>query len=199
MGARHSDAQTGVLKQADWIVVDEWSFGAGAVRAFSNSSEPGRLTALINGNSFGGGSDRLLKTAHPEWSHAGSAGGEHAQARMADESGEGVLVNLLEKGGGGRRWRRIRPATRWTPEAGCDRGFTIPRPGLSGRREVRIPADHLFKERGMGWGFHRRKSALVLGGDILLVEGRRMAAPASARGVTHGGLDSERIMISNAY
>ncbi len=93
---------------------------------------------------------------------------------MADEDlVKGILVNLLENaaeaaGDGGR----ILAATSITPERVVievhDSG-----PGLSEQaRESVFQPTITFKKRGMGLGLSiARKSALVLGGDILLVAG----------------------------
>jgi signal transduction histidine kinase len=106
---------------------------------------------------------------------------------------KGILVNLLENaaeaaGDGGR----ILTATSVTPERVVieihDSG-----PGLSdqARKSVFQPTIS-FKKRGMGLGLSiARKSALVLGGDILLVAGElggagfRVVLPVA-------GVDSER-------
>jgi signal transduction histidine kinase len=115
----------------------------------------------------------FLKKAHPEVDYAVRLV-ENTPSAMADEDlVKGILVNLLENaaeaaGDGGR----ILTSTSATPERVVievhDSG-----PGLSDQaRKSLFQPTISFKKRGMGLGLSiARKSALVLGGDILLVAG----------------------------
>jgi nitrogen fixation/metabolism regulation signal transduction histidine kinase len=174
MVARHSESNRTFLEQAAAIVVDEVESLERRVRAFSEfSAEPEVCPAPINVNSLLEERIAFLKTAHPEVIYAVRLV-ENSPSAMADEDlVKGILVNLLENaaeaaGDGGR----ILAATSTTPERVVievhDSG-----PGLSeqARKSVFQPTIS-FKKRGMGLGLSiARKSALILGGDILLVAG----------------------------
>ncbi len=174
MVARHSESNRTFLEQAAAIVVDEVESLERRVRAFSEfSAEPEVIPAPIDVNSVVEERIAFLRNAHPEVSYAVRLA-EDAPNAMADEDlVKGILVNLLENaaeaaGDGGR----ILAATSVTPERVVievhDSG-----PGLSdqARKSVFQPTIS-FKKRGMGLGLSiARKSALVLGGDILLVAG----------------------------
>jgi two-component system nitrogen regulation sensor histidine kinase NtrY len=178
MVARHSDAGSEsnrvFLEQAAAIVVDEVESLERRVRAFSEfSAEPEVCPAPIDVNSVVEERIAFLRKAHPEVRYAVRLA-ESTPNAMADEDlVKGILVNLLENaaeaaGEGGR----ILTATSVTPEKVVievhDSG-----PGLSeqARKSIFQPTI-TFKKRGMGLGLSiARKSALVLGGDILLVAG----------------------------
>jgi two-component system nitrogen regulation sensor histidine kinase NtrY len=174
MVARHSESNRTFLEQAAAIVVDEVESLERRVRAFSEfSSEPEVIPVSIDVNSVVEERIAFLKNAHPEVNYAVRLA-EDVPVAMADEDlVKGILVNLLENaaeaaGDGGR----ILTATSITPERVVievhDSG-----PGLSeqARKSVFQPTIS-FKKRGMGLGLSiARKSALILGGDILLVAG----------------------------
>ena len=174
MVARHSESNRTFLEQAAAIVVDEVESLERRVRAFSEfSAEPDVCPTPIDVNSLVEERIAFLKNAHPEVSYAVRLV-ENTPNAMADEDlVKGILVNLLENaaeaaGDGGR----ILTATSITPERVVievhDSG-----PGLSdqARKSVFQPTIS-FKKRGMGLGLSiARKSALILGGDILLVVG----------------------------
>ncbi len=178
MVARHSETGSennrAFLEQAAAIVVDEVESLERRVRAFSEfSAEPEVCSEPIDMNLILEERIAFLKNAHPEVSYALRLA-ELTPSAMADEDlVKGILVNLLENaaeaaGDGGR----ILAATSFTPEKVVievhDSG-----PGLSdqARKSVFQPTIS-FKKRGMGLGLSiARKSALILGGDILLVAG----------------------------
>jgi two-component system, NtrC family, nitrogen regulation sensor histidine kinase NtrY len=174
MVARHSESNRTFLEQAAAIVVDEVESLERRVRAFSEfSAEPEVCPAPINVNSVVEERIAFLKNAHPEVCYAVRLA-ENSPNAMADEDlVKGILVNLLENaaeaaGDGGR----ILAATSITPERVVievhDSG-----PGLSDQARTSVFQPTIsFKKRGMGLGLSiARKSALVLGGDILLVAG----------------------------
>ncbi len=174
MVARHSESDRSFLEQAAAIVVDEVESLERRVRAFSEfSAEPEVCPEAINVNSVVEERIAFLKTAHPEVSYAVRLA-EGTPSALADEDlVKGILVNLLENaaeaaGSGGR----ILAATSVTPERIVievhDSG-----PGLSEQaRGSLFQPTITFKKRGMGLGLSiARKSALVLGGDIVLVSG----------------------------
>jgi nitrogen fixation/metabolism regulation signal transduction histidine kinase len=174
MVARHSESNRTFLEQAAAIVVDEVESLERRVRAFSEfSAEPEVCPIPIDVNSLLEERIAFLKNAHPEVSYAVRLAQEAPNAMADEDLVKGILVNLLENaaeaaGDGGR----ILAATSITPERVVievhDSG-----PGLSdqARKSVFQPTIS-FKRRGMGLGLSiARKSALVLGGDILLVAG----------------------------
>jgi len=174
MVARHSESNRTFLEQAAAIVVDEVESLERRVRAFSEfSAEPDVCPAPINVNSVVEERIAFLRNAHPEVSYAVRLVQNSPNAMADEDLVKGILVNLLENaaeaaGDGGR----ILAATSITPERVVievhDSG-----PGLSeqARKSVFQPTIS-FKKRGMGLGLSiARKSALILGGDILLVAG----------------------------
>ncbi|MDQ6678550.1 MAG: HAMP domain-containing protein [Acidobacteriota bacterium] len=174
MVARHSESDRGFLEQAAAIVVDEVESLERRVRAFSEfSAEPDVITEPINVNQMVEERIAFLRSAHPEVSYAVRLS-ESAPSALADEDlVKGILVNLLENaaeaaGSGGQ----ILTATSVYPERVVievhDSG-----PGLSEQaRKSLFQPTISFKARGMGLGLSiARKSALVLGGDIVLVAG----------------------------
>lgn len=174
MVARHSESDRVFLEQAAQIVVDEVESLERRVRAFSEfSAEPDVCPEPIDVNSVLEERIAFLKNAHPEVSYAVRLA-ENTPSAMADEDlVKGILVNLLENaaeaaGNGGR----ILAATSATAERVMievhDSG-----PGLSEQaRNSLFQPTISFKKRGMGLGLSiARKSALILGGDVLLVQG----------------------------
>jgi len=172
--ARHSESDRGFLEQAAAIVVDEVESLERRVRAFSEfSAEPDVIPEPVNVNRMVEERIAFLKNAHPEVSYAVRLS-ESAPSALADEDlVKGILVNLLENaaeaaGSGGQ----ILTATSVSPERVVievhDSG-----PGLSEQaRKSLFQPTISFKARGMGLGLSiARKSALVLGGDVLLVTG----------------------------
>ncbi|MCU1263605.1 MAG: integral rane sensor signal transduction histidine kinase [Bryobacterales bacterium] len=194
MVARHSESNRAFLEQADAIVVEEVESLERRVRAFSEfSAEPDVCPEPIDVNSVVEERIAFLKSAHPEVSYAVRFA-ENTPSAMADEDlVKGILVNLLENaaeaaGSGGR----ILAATSVTAERVVievhDSG-----PGLSDQaRNSLFQPTISFKKRGMGLGLSiARKSALILGGDILLVAGElggagfRVTLPVAHPGAFH--------------
>lgn len=174
MVARHSESDRAFLEQAAAIVVDEVESLERRVRAFSEfSAEPDVCPEPLDVNSMVEERIAFLKTAHPEVSYAVRLASNTPSAMADEDLVKGILVNLLENaaeaaGSGGR----ILTATSATPERVVievhDSG-----PGLSDQARTSLFQPTIsFKKRGMGLGLSiARKSALVLGGDILLVSG----------------------------
>ncbi len=178
MVARENDASgTGrqaFLEQAASIVVDEIESLERRIRAFSEfSSEPPvcpetlDLTAIVE--------ERIafLKTAHPEVGYLVEAAANTPSALADQDLVKGILVNLLENaaeaaGEGGRILAKVKPIDDRVAIEVHDSG-----PGLSdlARKSLFQPTIS-FKKRGMGLGLSiARKSALLSGGDILLISG----------------------------
>jgi len=174
MVARHQESDRNFLEQAAAIVVDEVESLERRVRAFSEfSAEPEVFPESIDVNQMVEERIAFLKSAHPEVSYAVRLS-EAVPSALADQDlVKGILVNLLENaaeaaGSGGR----ILTATSVSPERVLievhDSG-----PGLSEQaRNSLFQPTISFKKRGMGLGLSiARKSALILGGDIILVAG----------------------------
>lgn len=174
MVARHQESDRGFLEQAASIVVDEVESLERRVRAFSEfSAEPEVFAEPLDINQVVEERIAFLKTAHPEVSYAVRLSDEVPNALADQDLVKGILVNLLENaaeaaGSGGQ----ILASTSTSPERVLievhDSG-----PGLTEQaRKSLFQPTISFKKRGMGLGLSiARKSALVLGGDIVLVSG----------------------------
>ena len=174
MVARHQESDRVFLEQAAAIVVDEVESLERRVRAFSEfSAEPDVHPESLDVNQLVEERIAFLKSAHPEVSYAVRLSGAVPSALADQDLVKGILVNLLENaaeaaGTGGR----ILAATSSSPERVLievhDSG-----PGLSEQaRKSLFQPTISFKKRGMGLGLSiARKSALILGGDIVVVAG----------------------------
>jgi nitrogen fixation/metabolism regulation signal transduction histidine kinase len=191
MVARHGVADRAFLEQAAQIVVDEVETLERRIRAFSEfaaepaaSPEPVDLNALLE--------ERVgfLQPGHPgvEYTVVLDPG---APVAYADHDLiKGILVNLLENaaealGGPGRILARTAVEGGKAVVEIHDSG-----PGLSeqARRTLFQPAIS-FKKRGMGLGLSiSRRSALLSGGDLQLIQGElggaafRVLLPAYTNG-----------------
>ena len=178
MVARENDAagtgRQAFLEQAASIVVDEIESLERRIRAFSEfSSEPPVCPETLDLATIVEERIAFLKTAHPEVGYVVEADADAPSAMADQDLVKGILVNLLENaaeaaGEGGRILARvIRMDDRVAIEV-HDSG-----PGLSelARKSLFQPTIS-FKKRGMGLGLSiARKSALLSGGDILLISG----------------------------
>ena len=170
-----SDRQDKVfLEQAAGIVVDEIESLERRIRAFSEfSSEPPICPEQLDVNAIVEERIAFLKSAHPEVRYAVQAA-QNAPSALADQDlVKGILVNLLENaaeaaGEGGQILAKVCPMADRVAIEVHDSG-----PGLSdlARKSLFQPTIS-FKKRGMGLGLSiARKSALLTGGDILLISG----------------------------
>jgi len=178
MVARHDEpdlaGRRAFLGQAAGIVIDEIESLERRIRAFSEFSseppvcpEPLDLPALVE--------ERIafLRAAHPEVRYVVETA-ENAPSAMADQDlVKGILVNLLENaaeaaGEGGRILTKVTSLDNRVAIEVHDSG-----PGLSDMaRNSLFQPTISFKQRGMGLGLSiARKSALLSGGDILLIAG----------------------------
>ncbi|HVW84343.1 MAG TPA: ATP-binding protein [Bryobacteraceae bacterium] len=178
MVARHDEpsveGRRAFLGQAASIVVDEIESLERRIRAFSEFSseppvcpEPLDLPAIVE--------ERIafLKAAHPEVRYAVETAANTPSALADQDLVKGILVNLLENaaeaaGEGGQILARVQPLEDRVAIEVHDSG-----PGLSelARKSLFQPTIS-FKKRGMGLGLSiARKSALLSGGDILLITG----------------------------
>jgi len=173
MLARYDDADRGFMAQATQIVVDEIETLERRIRAFSQfAAEPPVEPAPMDVNSMLQERISFLKNAHPEVAY---------DCRLADVPSvladqdliKGILTNLLENaaeaaGQGGRILGVTKASDGRVAIEVHDSG-----PGLSEQaRSSLFQPTISFKKRGMGLGLSiARKSALLSGGDIVVVKG----------------------------
>ena len=202
MVARHDepdqeDRRT-FLTQAAGIVTDEIESLERRIRAFSEfSSEPPVCPEQLDLPSLVEERIAFLRTAHPEVRYAVETA-ENTPSALADQDlVKGILVNLLENaadaaGAGGKILTKV---TMLKASDGADRVAVEVHdsgPGLSemARKSLFQPTIS-FKQRGMGLGLSiARKSALLSGGDILLIAGElggagfRVLLPTGEHGIS---------------
>jgi nitrogen fixation/metabolism regulation signal transduction histidine kinase len=162
------------VEQAASIVVDEIESLERRIRAFSEfSSEPPVCPETLDLAAIVEERIAFLKTAHPEVGYLVEAAANTPSALADQDLVKGILVNLLENaaeaaGEGGRILAKVRPIDDRVAIEVHDSG-----PGLSelARKSLFQPTIS-FKKRGMGLGLSiARKSALLSGGDILVIAG----------------------------
>jgi len=174
MMARYEEADRAFMEQATQIVVDEIETLERRIRAFSQfATEPPVRPGELDVNSLLQERVAFLKTAHPEVAYeCRLADGVHHVVADQDLI-KGILTNLLEN------------AAEAAGEGGKILGVTAEEngrvaieihdsgPGLSEQARASLFQPTIsFKKRGMGLGLSiARKSALLSGGDILLVKG----------------------------
>lgn len=174
MLARHPGPDRGFLEQAAQIVIEEIESLERRVRAFSQfSAEPPVEPVPVDMNALLEDRVAFLRMGHPEVSYIVRAA-EAMPAALADEDlVKGILTNLLENaaeaaGNGGRILAEIKAEEGRVAVEIHDSG-----PGLSEQARASLFQPTIsFKKRGMGLGLSiARKSALLLGGDIVPVAG----------------------------
>jgi len=174
MVARHGETDSAFLSQAAQIVVDEVESLERRIRAFSEfAAEPPVRPSAISIDSILQERIAFLRTGHPDVSYDVRLGGENRSAYADEDLVKGVLTNLLENaaeaaGPGGKILAATLAVDSKVAIEIHDSG-----PGLSeqAKRSLFQPTIS-FKKRGMGLGLSiARKSALLLGGDILAVKG----------------------------
>jgi nitrogen fixation/metabolism regulation signal transduction histidine kinase len=172
--ARKGERDERFIEQAGQIVIDEVVALQRRVRAFSDfATEPPVRLSPINLNALVEERIALLKAANPGVVYSTDLASGAAIARADEDLVKGVLTNLLENAahaagpGGvvlGRTWVQNGKVAVEIHDSG---------PGLSVHaRGTLFEPTISFKKSGMGLGLSiARKSALMLGGDILLVDG----------------------------
>jgi nitrogen fixation/metabolism regulation signal transduction histidine kinase len=174
IAARQSGSGGDFYEQAAQIVVDEVQSLERRVRAFSEfSAEPPVSPKTIDINSLLEERIAFLRTAHPDIVYSTRLAPDHPRVYADEDLVKGVLTNLLENAA-----QAVTPGgvVLGVTAVGGDK-ITIEvhdsGPGLSplARSSLFQPAIS-FKRGGMGLGLSiARKSALLAGGDILLVPG----------------------------
>jgi nitrogen fixation/metabolism regulation signal transduction histidine kinase len=178
MVARAGEPDKAFLEMAAGIVVDEIESLERRIRAFSEfSSEPPVCPESLDLHELVEERIAFLKAAHPEVKYAvevaGNTAGNNIAALADQDLVKGILVNLLENaaeaaGEGGQILTRVRAMEDRVAIEVHDSG-----PGLSELARTSLFQPTIsFKKRGMGLGLSiARKSALLSGGDILLIAG----------------------------
>jgi nitrogen fixation/metabolism regulation signal transduction histidine kinase len=174
MVARSSPGERAFLDQAAQIVVDEIEGLERRVRAFSRfAAEPPLEPRALDVNAVLEDRIGFLKSGHPEVAYAARLAPGATQAFADEDLVKGILTNLLENaaeaaGDGGSILGITSSINGKVAIEVHDSG-----PGLSEQaRNSLFQPTISFKKRGMGLGLSiARKSALLSGGDILLVKG----------------------------
>jgi two-component system, NtrC family, nitrogen regulation sensor histidine kinase NtrY len=196
MLARSGQADRGFMEQATQIVVDEIETLERRVRAFSQfAAEPPVEAGEVDVNSLLEERVAFLKTAHPEVAYQCRLAEGMPRVVADQDLVKGILTNLLENaaeaaGAGGR----ILSVTAAGAPIGPGRVAIEVHdsgPGLSEQARASVFEPTIsFKKKGMGLGLSiARKSALLSGGDIVLVKGElggagfRVLLPVSANGI----------------
>jgi two-component system, NtrC family, nitrogen regulation sensor histidine kinase NtrY len=191
MLVRYDEADRGFMEQATQIVVDEIETLERRIRAFSQfATEPPVRPGPVDVNSLLQERIAFLKSAHPEVAYDCRLADEPPKVVADQDLLKGILTNLLEN------------AAEAAGEGGKILGVTAADngriaievhdsgPGLSEQARASLFQPTIsFKKRGMGLGLSiARKSALLSGGDIVLVKGElggagfRVLLPGSANG-----------------
>jgi two-component system nitrogen regulation sensor histidine kinase NtrY len=190
-GTDHTDNRQ-FLEQAASIVVDEIESLERRIRAFSEfSTEPPVCPEPLDIYEIVDERIAFLKSAHPEIRYAVEAAANTPSAMADQDLVKGILVNLLENaaeaaGEGGQVLARVTTMEDRVAIEVHDSG-----PGLSELARTSLFQPTIsFKKRGMGLGLSiARKSALLSGGDILLIAGElggagfRVLLPKSNHGI----------------
>jgi nitrogen fixation/metabolism regulation signal transduction histidine kinase len=172
--ARHADGDRAFLDQAADIVTQEVNALERRVRAFSEfAAEPPVSPTILDVNSVLEDRVSFLKTAHPEVIYNLRLAGGSLRAVADEDLMKGVLTNLLENaaqaaGSGGVVLASTQAAGNKVAIEVHDSG-----PGLSAHvKQSLFEPTISFKKGGMGLGLSiARKSAVLCGGDIVLVKG----------------------------
>ena len=174
MVARSSGSERAFLEQAAQIVVDEIEGLERRIRAFSQfAAEPPLAPRPLDVNAVLEDRIGFLKSGHPEVSYQARLAQGGPRAFADEDLVKGILTNLLENaaeaaGAGGSILSVTSSLDGKVLIEVHDSG-----PGLSDQaRKSLFQPTISFKKRGMGLGLSiARKSALLSGGDILLVKG----------------------------
>jgi nitrogen fixation/metabolism regulation signal transduction histidine kinase len=173
IAARQTQTDRQFMDQAVQIVVDEIETLERRVRAFSEfSSEPAPHPLSLDINSMIEERIALLKPGHAEVTYSVRLAESRPQAFADADQVKGILTNLLENAA-----EAAGPAGRVLGVSSVADGRVIVEvhdsgPGLSEEASHSLFEPTItFKKRGMGLGLSiARKSALLNGGDIVLVE-----------------------------
>ncbi len=175
MLARYDEADRSFMEQATQIVVDEIETLERRVRAFSQfAAEPPVVPSAVDVNSILQERIAFLKTGHPEVTYECRLADAIPPVMADQDLIKGILTNLLENaadaaGSGGH----ILGLTAQHEDGRVAIEVHDSGPGLSDQARASLFQPTIsFKKRGMGLGLSiARKSALLSGGDIVVVKG----------------------------
>jgi two-component system nitrogen regulation sensor histidine kinase NtrY len=191
MTARCDEPDRAFMEQASEIVVEEIETLERRIRAFSQfAAEPPVQPAEVDLNSLLRERIAFLSTAHPEVSYDWRLD-EKAPPVLADQDlVKGILTNLLENAAeaAGEGGRILGVTSAANGHVAVEVHYSGP--GLSEQARVSLFQPTIsFKKKGMGLGLSiARKSALLSGGDIVVVKGElggagfRVLLPVSRNG-----------------
>jgi two-component system, NtrC family, nitrogen regulation sensor histidine kinase NtrY len=173
IAARQTEADRRFMDRAVQIVVDEIETLERRVRAFSEfSSEPSAHPSILDVNSLVNERVSFLRPCHAGVTYTARLADSCPQVFADADQVKGILTNLLENaaeaaGPGGQVLSVTSEADSHVVVEIHDSG-----PGLSEEASRSLFEPTItFKKRGMGLGLSiARKSALLNGGDIMLVE-----------------------------
>lgn len=172
--ARRAENDRTFLEQAAEIVVEEVNALERRVRAFSEfAAEPPVRPQVLDVNWLVEYRISLLKSAHPEVVYEARLDATSPRAFADPDLVKGVLTNLLENAAEATGAGRVVRAITMGAEGGVAVEVHDSGPGLSEQARSTLFAPTIsFKKGGMGLGLSiARRSAVLSGGDILLVKG----------------------------
>jgi nitrogen fixation/metabolism regulation signal transduction histidine kinase len=172
--ARKSDRDECFLEQAAQIVVDEVASLERRVRAFSDfASEPPIRIAPVNINAVIEERIKLLKAANPGVVYKTDLAPADAVAAADEDLVKGVVTNLLENAAHAAGPGGVVLGKTWVQNGRVAIEVHDSGPGLSTHaRGTLFEPTISFKKTGMGLGLSiAKRSAMMLSGDIVLVDG----------------------------
>jgi two-component system, NtrC family, nitrogen regulation sensor histidine kinase NtrY len=172
--ARKADRDERFIEQAAQIVVDEVGTLERRVRAFSDfAAEPPVRISPINVNALVEERIALLKSANPGVVYTTQLASDKAVATGDEDLVKGVLTNLLENAAYAAGPGGVVLGKTWVQNGHVAVEVHDSGPGLNPEaRSSLFEPTISFKKTGMGLGLSiAKKSALMLGGDIVLVDG----------------------------
>jgi two-component system, NtrC family, nitrogen regulation sensor histidine kinase NtrY len=174
VAARKADRDERFLEQAAQIVVDEVASLERRVRAFSDfAAEPPIRIAPVNINAVIEERITLLKAANPGVVYKTELAPADAIAAADEDLVKGVLTNLLENAAHAAGPGGVVLGKTWVHNGKVAIEVHDSGPGLSpDARGTLFEPTISFKKTGMGLGLSiAKRSAMMLSGDILLVDG----------------------------
>jgi nitrogen fixation/metabolism regulation signal transduction histidine kinase len=162
------------MDQAVEIVVNEIETLERRVRAFSEfSSEPSVTPSVLDVNSLIEERVSFLKTGHADVRYNLRLGADRPKAFADADQVKGILTNLLENAADAAGTSGAILSTSFVNNGKVCIEIHDSGPGLSAEAAGSLFEPTItFKKRGMGLGLSiARKSALMNGGDIMLVKG----------------------------
>ncbi len=188
--ARSGSNAPAFLDQAAQIVIDEVNSLERRVRAFSQfAAEPPVRPAAVDVNALVEERVAFLRTAHPEVIYNSRLAPDRPLAIADEDLIKGVLTNLLENAAEAAGPGGVVLATAVAADGRVRIEIHDSGPGLSlHARESLFEPTISFKKGGMGLGLSiARKSAMLCGGDIAVIDGElggagfRVTLPEAAR------------------